>query len=568
MADLPNNMPAISVTGKDRNGNGCSVNCISVSGSLIEGIAPSAFTVETAFPNDDDPIPVTDVTLSFTDGINDTVTLSDMRLDPDSTRVNRSTTGLSVSLSYLDKRWKWAYSDLLDGEYNRRDEQGNMVFESVSDLKDLQALFTLITQAMGEEADLADIPKSGSDDKQFPYVKWDGESAQNVCADFAEKLGLKIQITTGGVMKILPSGGGVTLPNTQLRGYSLGLGQRPKPNYIQLYGGKNWYQMDLELEPVLQNANGIWQTYADYTYRPVNDNWTFALPQVLKGISKAAAYYCERTLFRCYRIKETIITIGDKEYSRTEACRRWIDNIVDTETSIEGVTTYKRAYAYGTYNTRQEFNDAHAFTNWFDRDLEIRELDRENGIVWFSEPILKVYENSESPYVPWTDHFLAPGTLTLRCAFEGERYYDSSPIINPNETFVGRMVRSELRKEFIDGQWKNSSILTPASEAAIAEEIARYAATAQPRVNTYGGIYNYYPDGDIESIQWQMGVNQLPETIIGYGISFRGQPRKAVRAALQAAGKVSAENIKSSSANRSPINSISLGALTYTNPYS
>jgi hypothetical protein len=557
---LPSFGASVSVFGKDRNGDACSANCISVSGSLTEGIAPNAFTVETAFADDETPIPVSGVTLSFTDGVNDTCTFSDMRLDPDSTRVNRSTTGVSVSLSYIDKRWRWAFSDLLDMTYNARDETGTIIEKQ----KTLTEILTEIGAAMGESVDLSNVSTTGSDEWLYPFVQFEMTPAQNAMSDLCEKYGLRICINTSGVMILYPNGSGTELQDTAVRAYSLGLGAKPRPKNIKIYGGKNWYQKTFDLEPVIQDVGGEWKTYDEVSYKPTNGNWTFAIIHELRNTNKMVeAYFCEKTLFRCYRLKDENpgsqqFSIGELMLTRAEAAARWIDHLVETETTLEGEIQYKRPFATGTFNTQREAEDYNSWEQYYERRVEVRQLDTRTGVVWFSEPLVKITTEETVIDGVYADGFFTSAELTLTAAYEGERFaWDSLPVDEKSD-FVAPFYADELRYEYINGTLQNAAKLMPKLSKVLVDEKARYNMTTSPKVTTFGGILHYLPDGNIESVQWHVGANTIPETVVAYGVSFRGQPRRALRAALQSAGRTAAGNVSAATASRPNVNSISL----------
>jgi hypothetical protein len=608
---LPSFGASVSVFGKDRNGDACSANCISVSGSLTEGIAPNAFTVETAFADDETPIPVSGVTLSFTDGVNDTCTFSDMRLDPDSTRVNRSTTGVSVSLSYIDKRWRWAFSDLLDMTYNARDETGTIIEKQ----KTLTEILTEIGAAMGEAVDLSNVATSGSDEWLYPFVQFEMTPAQNAMSDLCEKYGLRICIDTAGSLKIYPHGGGSELQTTAVRAYSLGVGAKPRPKNIKIYGGKNWYQKTFDLEPVIQDVGGEWKTYDEVSYKPTNGQWTFAIIHELqklaattatdeeleadleegetpiaelsdaeKDAKKAAitasrteaAYFCEKTLFRCYRLKDETFAIGDLStvemgddgeptvtggLTREQAAARWLDHLVETETTPEGEVQYKRPFGLGTYNTRREIEDANSWDTFYERRVDVRQLDKRAGIVWFSEPLVKILftagSGDWSKY--WKANYLSSADLKLTAAYEAERFtWDGNAPVDDKSDFIAKIFAEEIRYEYTETTVQNITKMYAKLQKIVADEQEKYYEVASPKVTTYGGILQYLPDGNIESVQWQVGANTPPETVVAYGVSFRGHPRRALRAALQSAGRTAAGNVAAATASRPNVNSIQM----------
>jgi hypothetical protein len=421
------------------------------------------------------------------------------------------------------------------------------------------------------------VATSGSDEWLYPFVQFEMTPAQNAMSDLCEKYGLRICINTSGVMILYPKGSGTDFSETGIRAYSLGVGAKPRPKNIKIYGGKNWYQKTFDLEPVIQDVGGEWKTYDEVSYKPTNGRWTFAIIHELQKANKTAeAYFCEKTLFRCYRLKDETFAIGDLStvemgddgeptvtggLTREQAAARWLDHLVETETTPEGEVQYKRPFGLGTYNTRREIEDANSWDTFYERRVDVRQLDKRAGIVWFSEPLVKILftagSGDWSKY--WKANYLSSADLKLTAAYEAERFtWDGNAPVDDKSDFTAKVFAEEIRYEFTETTVQNITKMHAKLQKIVADEQAKYYEVAAPKVTTYGGILQYLPDGNIESVQWQVGANTIPETVVAYGVSFRGHPRRALRAALQSAGRTAAGNVSAATASRPNVNSISL----------
>ena len=458
--------------------------------SLTPGIDPDTFTITVAPPIAEKLDREADLTID--DGVNDPIVFQGCRAAEGS--LNYSPTGRSASFIARDRRWKWGYALPIFGEYNRRDEEGNLVGTQ----KSSQELATLLLDQLGETG----YDVTGLDAADNPYVQWEYAHTATALSDLASRSGASIVLRTDNTVKIYAANTGETEtteePIEEVRRQRI----IDKPENVILVGGRSRYQVYLELTAV-----GYDPSVEGWVDMETGPSWKpSGFPGYYTGFEDAITDEEDRkaaklTAFRCYRLPSSI-TLGIYTLNVSDAMRYWTDEIVETEnvTSAFGLETEKRRkapYVYGKHWTEAYYSNPWANRSDTGSRVDVDfTIDKRRGMIWFSEPVR--YESASEP-------------LVLVCAFE----YDPTriPFIYDGVSGVSATIeRPDIVYEYDDGTELGKEEVDARALVYADSYMKRYNAPELFRSYTYSGFLNLWPDGKISEVVWQFSTTDGPTT--------------------------------------------------------
>jgi len=467
--------------------------------TMTPGVDPDVFTVEVPGRS---TVPVNaDLTISDSDDAdNGTVlTFQDCRAIDGSW--SWDPTALNATFQAMDFRWRWRWAEPITGEYNRRDDAGEIVVEKTTayDMLTLLSENLTIPGSAFIQSTLAARLKEA-----YPYANWENEPPAVEAEALLARYGGVICPDTEGNIYLWEMNQGRNRPDMTPISKTVGEDVVTAPATIRVQGGRNLYQLELELTAVgYDPQDTTWKTL-DATgddaisYKPdpsVINGWYLGFEE---GIADEDAKRAARqTIFRAYRLPDSV-TIGDDTLAREEAMRRWEDALVETEI-VDEEERNREPYATGAHmllgtegDPASEVDDETAFV-----PVDFR-IDTRRGIIIFSQPVFRI-DDAELP---------RGAELTLVCAFRGERYVKDFPLENGIGGLFDIVKNDSIAYRVLaDGTSQNENdVNTRASQ----ESDARAAMYDDPVVESstyvYPGVVNHSPDGAARQITWTIDM--------------------------------------------------------------
>jgi len=287
----------------------------SIAGSvtLSPGVDPDVFTLEVP---GNTTVPVT-ADLVIGDG--DTATDGTVLTFEDCRAVDGSwtwdPTAITATFQAMDFRWRWRWAEPITGEYNRRDDAGEIVGTKKTAYELLELLTANLT-APGSAfiADtLATRLKSA-----YPYVNWENETPAPEAEALLARYGGVIAPDTDGDIYLWEMNQGRAAPDVEPISITEGQTVVTAPAVIRVQGGRNLYQLELDLTAVgYDPSDQTWKTL-DATgddaisYKPdttVLNGWHLGFEEGLSDEDNKRA--ARKSVFRAYRLPDSV-TIGDE----------------------------------------------------------------------------------------------------------------------------------------------------------------------------------------------------------------------------------------------------------------
>jgi len=271
----------------------------SFSGTVGLGVSPSQFRLTIA-PQLPTIQIVGNLVLSYTDGVTvDVITYVDCLVDAASYEFNDS--GYLVSLTIIDRRWRWAFGEI-SGNYNVRNDDGTIVKDGgpglspVSDTeKTPQELAILCLDAMGESGyDVAALP-----DNARPTIDWDYQNPAQALAALCDELGCAVGLTHANQAKIFVLGTGAGLPAGPIVTESMSIDPPNLPDFIRIRTAPVMVNWDFDLEAVGLETDGSIKRIEQLSYKPP-DSW--ANPGFFDVATDANRELAHKSVYRWYRI--------------------------------------------------------------------------------------------------------------------------------------------------------------------------------------------------------------------------------------------------------------------------
>jgi hypothetical protein len=265
--------------------------------TLSQGIRPAVARLE-VHPG---ATPAVSGTLTLFDGVT-TINLPNCKLD----RVDSALdgTGQRVTLSILDRRWRWQDLGRVSGEYNLRDPH-NYILPWTA--KTPTQLAVLCLEAMGEVGYVVSLP-----DDYFPEVHWDHVPPAHALQQLCEERGYAVcyRADTDTVL-VAQRGVGDPLPAGSVARASPTLDSKERPDSIVLVGAPVRHQTRMWLEAVGEEWDGSYVPINFLSYVPTGpgvdpDNpwsggWHRATPTDRLSLFQALDL-ADRSVYRCYRV--------------------------------------------------------------------------------------------------------------------------------------------------------------------------------------------------------------------------------------------------------------------------
>ena len=492
------------------------------SASLSPGMNPDTFTIEFTAADIFDVEATADLTFARGE---ETITLPDchaqtgsMVLDPQ-TKLARFTS--------MDFRWRWAYTEAISGEYNRRDARGQLL-ES-TEKKTAQELLELLFPNLilpGSGAWSIESTFAITIGATYPYVDWRGADPAEEMHTLTEQLGGVVAPQNDGDVVVYQIGTGVDRPDKDAMSQDAQVEAIIMPGNVLFVGSRNLYQEELVLtavgwdpdERIYKDLSATDAAIGPVThnalpYKPIaheENGWHAGFEDQLSNpdYKKAA----QETVFRAYRLPASITL--DQAYNRAEAMLRWIPELVEKEIidTTDDVNEERRRAPYitGSHYTEEGFVDPDSADTDVDSIPSVPfKVDVARGIIIFKEPVYDIVSEQ-----------MAGATLMLVCAFEGDQY-EVEYGVNGGLDNLWDTVRSDgVRLEYKDGAINDAA--DKARMDQLADDTVNKAWTRKyDRVNLgqytieYSGILDYSPDGWIERVSWSCGPAG-PVTVISW----------------------------------------------------
>lgn len=480
--------------------------------SLSHGISPGVATIEVPAGTEFKSI---QGDLSFFSDLGN-ITLPDFRIDSVSGRRDK---GTILTVSLLDKRWRWKFGHI-SGHYNLRNSRGKLDEETE---KAPRELAKLCLEAMGEQSfDISDLPDSAR-----PAVAWSYANPASALASLCDELGCRVVLQTNGTVTIRKLGEGKELPPIEYGalGAAATLDPIDGPSSFLFVGGKDRYEAVFELEAVIQDEDGKIKKPDDVSFRPAG-GWENERPGFFSSLyddelddpenkednKKETPYdLAHKCFYKWYRIKEDseIEIVGeDKEKFTVEDMSLLLpleDTLVETLEEIDPVTRERKpkpALVWGEY-----YSKSVPYKNEEKGLRGLWRLDRNSGIVIFSQPIYKIIDLEDGA-------LFQPAELKLKCAFSVRdeetrewKRYTKLVRVGGNSQTGPQIIRNEtvVRTFEVNGKdnTKEDQIEDKADyyiNAAIQEYQVGVSGSA-----SYSGIRKFEPDGAITQVSWEVG---------------------------------------------------------------
>ena len=486
------------------------VAVLSAKYTLAHGITPGVISFEIA-PQTQPIATVGNVV--FYHG-NLALVLTDCKADQAS--MLRGSNGTLVSFQVFDRRWRWRYGEIY-GWYNQKDADGKIVQGTE---KTPQQLVQLLLTAMGEQADVSQVPNESREE-----VQWLADNPAEALATMLERFGMSLVLRPDGAISLVKIGQGNQLPvNEFLVDQQISSNPPDLPAKIRILGAPQRYQARLDLEPVAYDTDGKIKHIDDLSYKPAT-GWE-AETQFLSSVTdKDARTLALRDVLRLYRIRDTaskqpknIVTTADGETA--EKLRQILplqQGLVETVRGLDQIKKRKPERVFGVYwlgNTQMDAprNSTTSDNYEYKRRFSIEGAD---GLVRFDEQVVKWNKDSK--------RFEPPDDLKLECSFclrslqtgEEWRWIYDLPTNSPYGYGTDVVRREEILREFYEeypqpGQfsgWKEKTVLAEINAASSYYAQGRLASyvTASGAAGTYVGLQQISPDGSITQVSWEIG---------------------------------------------------------------
>ena len=431
------------------------------------------------------------------------ITVRDCRVDSASSRYSSSGARI-ITLRLLDRRWKWKFGKI-DGRYNLRKSDNSI--DSATEKTPVE-LAELLLDEMGESGyQTGDLPNDTR-----PEIEWVAENPADKLQELCESVGCHVVLQTDNTVAIRKVGTGASLPEGPQLSLSFGLNPPDKPESMTFVSGPVRFQQQLELEAVGEDTDGAIKLIDDLTYAPTA-GWEKESPYSLitseTDANKRAL--AEKTVFRWYRIKDSISAPEYPEISRLEDILPVDDFLVATQEDNNGKKVPRKAYVYGTFWEKNlgQTEDSENTHCKFDFSL-----DRERGIVQFSEFVVRLGATAGE---------VAAADLKLVCSYTGRdstnnqvvRWTKELPVNGGTPGTGTEVVRQDdviptveelynLTTFQPDGTQNNlNDDVEPEAQHYLDAALLKYQ-DVQTDEREYPGILDINPDGAIHQIGWSV----------------------------------------------------------------
>ncbi len=430
--------------------------------------------------------------------------------------LQRNAMGEVWQFQIFDRRWIWKFG-VIEGQYNHRDPDGQIKFESDADKsweKTPQELAEILLDDMGE----TEYDVSALDNDARPLINWDVIAPAEALARLCDELGCRVVLTFANTVKIHKIGEGEDLPiNELVLTNSLTINPPERPKTLTVAYGPTRYQADFLLEAVGINNDkdadgkliGTLVTVGNLGYKPADTFWTqedpYYFPNVIDEEDRKLA---KASVWRYYRITRGDDLIADitPDASLKDAYIEFLNEQVETTDDADGNKVPRPPLCYGTWyeNKSGRITNAPAEDAFFGLYAKIPwsfSFDVDNGLVIFSQPTYKYT----------ADLSILKANLWLRTScllrFPNDRRYSrrlEHRQISQNETKERVLRHEELYRTYIDAELQD--------DAELKRQAGYYLTAAEreyeqeyPQSVTYVGMQQLDLDGAIQQVTYQCG---------------------------------------------------------------
>lgn len=218
--------------------------------------------------------------LVFSDDVHQPLRLTDCIIDR--WEVTNSVGGKALSLTILDRRWRWRFGTF-SGRYNLRDSRGIIIDKAISP----KQIAEKILKAMGEENYLIDLP-NGFSQNETPFIEFDEVRFDHALEEIAAKFSRVVvfQPLKNRVI-ITQIGEGQPLPPYQDLEISASFDAVELPKEIEIKGAPVAYQYVFRLLPAARNLDGAIVPIDNAEYRPTA-GWGYSKARAFRDITVPA----------------------------------------------------------------------------------------------------------------------------------------------------------------------------------------------------------------------------------------------------------------------------------------
>ncbi len=423
-----------------------------------------------------------------------------------------------LALYILDRRWKWQQvsgGGQISGYYNTRRNDNEVITGTE---KNARELVELLFEAMGEENyNIEQVPED-----QFPPVAWDYSHPAEELARVTEGLGMHVVLGLDDTVRVLPLGEGIELPlGNDVLEPSLAIDIPEKPDKLIAVAGKTRYQQDFELEAVAKDVGGEIVLLKDVSYNPTPGDEELMLadlPYWLNIDDLELRSFAKESFCKWYRIKEPfeLPQIVDDEDEPLEVNRAEILPIeaeqIDKHT-IEGVDHNLPAWVYGEFYRDDSSETVNSVAAIDPEEIKPGSpgfypgsftIDRDLGIVKFSEPVYRLVDDSGN-------YKKLPADLRLRVAVSlrdnetrAWRHHERERDFGELGTEPRYVVKPDVVLNILKDDEDNLDDVNERLDYYLDAIEDSYRTTDAGSI-TYIGFKELAPDGAIRQVTWSVG---------------------------------------------------------------
>jgi hypothetical protein len=316
--------------------------------------------------------------------------------------------GWMLSVTALDRRWRWSRVPPVSGYYNLR----RAGIPAGATQQTLRQLCTLLLTAMGEAS--ANVGAVSED--IYPEVRWNCKPPHLALQELMHEYGYDVALGFDTeAVKVVKLGVGAALGTSGAMMVTSTLDPPTRPQYVRTCFNDSYAQARLKLKAVGMEPDGTWKVPNDLSYRPTA-GWEKEDPHTLptvKATASATAYNAGiKTHLRAYAIDK--FADGTLAYPDGSGSLSFIEQLLPLENRLLATETSRsdgkakpfKVYgkAYGYYKGEP----SRFIASGIDDEIVNVDcwLDGEAGILWFAQPM---YQTDGSTF--------AAAELYLECAF-------------------------------------------------------------------------------------------------------------------------------------------------------
>lgn len=455
-------------------------------------------------------------TLFFTDGV---ISLTLPSCKKRKEEVVYGTKGPMLKITGVDRREFW-HGKAIDGRYNIRDAEGEII---QSTEKTPQQLAQLLFEAMGEPfANVSALPNSDR-----PEVNWECAPAaselEELCSRYACVPGLDISTNTAGIF--VESQGSPLPNNLDVRWFHETL-SGVLPNRIEACAGYVQIQSKLQLEPVLEDTNGEFQTADDVDYAP-DGGWAGNVSDLEDPLQPDNPNFSEENRARAKQLWKLWRVVGFADGSLDPQIEGLLpvndvgellplsDRLLARYHAEDGEVG-RDAYLVGTASLGHDPDTPAANTDEGTRIPVEFTIDGETGIIKTSVPVPKTDDLEFAAADLWVvcTHMIRHPDL-----HQYTRYVRFLQPGGVGGVYTAR--RPDIIPQFVVeyGTGENHTVVQGVTDNADAvnqlldDEIALHVARLSPQLATvveYNGVQPISPDGAIGYVLWMLDCERRP----------------------------------------------------------